>query len=557
MPTPQQVVIDVDELEILVRHLKLAAGARLLVVVCTPAQVEPMLEAVTVQLTAAGKARTLLRLEPYLTPDGRLPAVDEETLLRMVFEPLTTGDAATRPETLVVVDGSHGSQQDEHAWNTLFSRLNLARNTVMRRLGGPLLLALSPPIFSWLARGAPDLYSVRSAVVRFVLDAPPTLSAGPLQLRGTMSRSSPGRSKQPIEALSELLTELFDPRELESVLRLLSNGRSLADRMPRGAPLEETAHAMANLLGRHGLVDRELFELISRERPMERTEIAAVAGLWGVQLAATPQISSSDAAPRSIESTRIDASDRPMSASEALLILASYNPEEVLPGRIHDLRLYLSAEADDRADWERTTWTALRALRQSLVAQGRGKLLILPRCLGSLAVRAGAVFHRASGLDVAVAQRDDFTGLDEIWSLDGQATPATLRTDDRTPERGQAPEEVHLLLSITRDVFPLWSRWRFDHDQPAVMLHVRPSSGPGRASVQGAAAARDLALTITNLLLDQRTRYPTQPIRIFYAGPNGLAVAIGRGLNALGEIILMDLDKYRGAYVESFRFRAG
>ena len=563
MSTTQQVALDPDELDLLVRHLKLAAGARLLVVVCAPDQVEPMLEAVSRQLTAVGKVRPVLRLDPYQTPGGQLPAVDEETLLRAVFEPLTTGEAVTQAGTLVVVDGSHGSQQDEHAWQVLLSRLNLARNTVMRRLGGPLLLALSPRIYSWLARGAPDLYSVRTAVVRLVRDLPLTLSPQPLHVRSIegaeVPRASVGRwGRNPRAALLKLLEDTYDSIELMRLLQHHSYYRHLRYSLPTSnTPRREAIWEITDLLFRHGVVDRELFELLLSGRPKRWTEIAAVAELSGIDLFSSPEVTQEKIEFKSSPVGRTEAFLRPTDTPEAVLILASYNPEEVLPGKIHELRLYLPSEAEDRTDWERTTWTALRDLRQSLAAQGRRKLLILPRCVGGLAIRAGAVFHRASGLDVAVIQRDDEAGGEDTWILDGPASPAPLRTDERVPERAQTPKEIHLLLSITRDVFPQWSRWRFSHDQPAIMLHLQPSSGPGRTSVRGASAARDLALAITNLLLERRARHPDLPIRVFYAGPNGLAVAIGRGLNALGEIILMDLDKYRDTYVESFRFRAG
>ncbi len=560
MATPQ-LPLDQDQLSILARHLMLARGARLLVMVCEADQVEPSLASVEARLSATSKQYTPLRLDPYATPEGYLAAVDEETLNRVVFDPLTTGEEVTRPGVLVVVDGSRGSQRDEFVWQALFARLNLARNTVMRRLGGPLLLALSPGLFRWLARGAPDLYAIRSAVVRLASEEPSPEEERPssaLRLHAPEPSELDPRVRQRAQYdLEELLLDMFSVYELRRLLRSIPDTEIFERDLPLQAPPAALASAVVSWLERRALLNAETFSVILQARPRRAAEIKSIAAQLGVDVSTIDRPGGGETAPQTREEPRVTLADTSRSAPEAVLILASYNPEEVLPGRHADLRLFLSADAEDRATWESTTWSHLRDLRQALAAQGRKRLLILPRCVVGLAIRAGAVFHRATGMDVSVVQRDDSSGRDEVWALDGESSPANVHVELRLPDRGEVPEEVHLLLSIAQDTFPLWSRWRFTHAQPAVLLHIRPPGGTSRSAVQGAPAARDLARAVTGLLLQQRAAWPSIPIRVFYAGPAGLAVALGRGLNALGDIILMDLDKYRSTYVESFRFQGG
>lgn len=556
---PNPAALETEELETLVGHLRHAAGSRLLILVCRVEQEAPALAWVAAALLDAGKRREEVHLDPYATPLGPLHAVDEATLLAEVFDPLTTGEVVTQAGCWVVVHGSRGGAQDDDAWQALFARLNLARNTVMRRLGGPLLMVLSPEIFTWLARGAPDLYSIRSAVVRLDDPAPAPELGPPLRLRSLSEEppqrglASSGAARSRESTLEALLLDLFDEDELRQFLRSLPDGKPISHVIPgRGAPLAMLAHAAVGALDRRGRLDAPFFSALLAERPKAQDAIVQIAAAFGV----APQTPSPPVARETVAPT-LSWSPSPLESEEAALILASYNPDEVLPGRHPDLRLFLPAEAQDRAGWEAQAWPALRQLRQALIAQGRRRLRIHAPCVPGLAIRAGAVFHRASGFEVSVTQRDESTGRQGVWALDGPASPAPLRVDRREDEGLIGPDEVHLLVSATQDVFPMWSRWRFDHPEPAVMLHARPPTGPARDAVQGAPAARDLARAISDLALEERSKHPDLPLRIFYAGPNGLAVALGRSLNALSEIILMDFDKYAGRYVASFRFRPG
>lgn len=100
------------------------------------------------------------RLDPYVGWDLRRPMSKEE-LTERVLGPLL----ATQPETGWIVDASRASREDRDAWAYLFGRMNERRNSLQAHLGTALVICLPTELERCFAEEAPDLWSVRSAVL--------------------------------------------------------------------------------------------------------------------------------------------------------------------------------------------------------------------------------------------------------------------------------------------------------------------------------------------------------------------------------------------------------
>jgi hypothetical protein len=195
--------------------------------------------------------------------------------------------------------------------------------------------------------------------------------------------------------------------------------------------------------------------------------------------------------------------------------------------------------------------TPLSRIRQALGARGGDRWVVFyPRCLLGAAVFAGAVFHHQTGFWVDCEQGG------ELWDLNrqpGKLALPHLRVEVASQEDAPS-EEVHLLISISRDVRDGYGGWLRQHPEAAprhrVLVGHRDGPGPGALR---AIEAVDWADAIRQHLAPLRTA-PSAPLRIFCAAPAAFCVALGRSLNALGAVITMDLVKARGRYFASFIF---
>jgi len=87
-------------------------------------------------------------------------------------------------------------------------------------------------------------------------------------------------------------------------------------------------------------------------------------------------------------------------------------------------------------------------------------------------------------------------------------------------------------------------------ESPRVILHIQPPGGPGRDSVPRGVVT-DLGESIVETLI--RRKKTGDRLRFFIAAPNALSLALGRSLNALGDVRLMDWIKEEMRYVETFK----
>jgi hypothetical protein len=175
------------------------------------------------------------------------------------------------------------------------------------------------------------------------------------------------------------------------------------------------------------------------------------------------------------------------------------------------------------------------------------RVLLYPQCTPGVALRIGSLFHHSTGFSIQCAQGK------ELWDLDRHELQASCELDQKHDD-DKGSDGLHLLLSFAQSVRGGYEKWRESSDgrAPIATLELSPVAGPSRFSV-----SKDEAVTIAAQVVRHifRTRGMSRKLRIFCAVPNALAIALGRELNALGEIVTMDWDKDSGAYFETTRFR--
>lgn len=208
----------------------------------------------------------------------------------------------------------------------------------------------------------------------------------------------------------------------------------------------------------------------------------------------------------------------------------------------------------------------LNLLRQTLAGAGRRTLRLYPKCLPGMGIRAGFIFNHRTGFSLEVMQNDS------PWDVDLQKVrvrPRVRREEIKVPETPPAPDssqarsgvstpglstEMHVLLSYAQSVRELYLRWHASQQnlRVRVALEFMPPEGPSRDGV-----ARDEVTDLAELLVEQiiRARRSGEVVRFFVAIPLALAVALGRSMNALGVVSLMDFDRETLEYLETFRFR--
>ncbi len=80
-----------------------------------------------------------------------------------------------------------------------------------------------------------------------------------------------------LEALAQLLCELFNATEMRHWVQLLPNGRQLHTELPsEGASPQTLAREIVMVLDRHGRIDSALFDSLRKLRPDRRSDIERV-----------------------------------------------------------------------------------------------------------------------------------------------------------------------------------------------------------------------------------------------------------------------------------------
>lgn len=222
---------------------------------------------------------------------------------------------------------------------------------------------------------------------------------------------------------------------------------------------------------------------------------------------------------------------------------SSFQVSAVEPGTAQDS----NRKATWREDIEMKIVRPLRRIQERLSRAPKTQQIRLHvQCLPGVAIRVGALFHHATGFSV------DCDHYGEFWMLD---RPRTQREVEllANSSPGQGSDEVHLLLSFAQSVRGAYDTWRASSREyePRVALEIGPVEGPSRHSVSESDVVPIAEQIVRSVLA---VRGPAKKLRIFCAMPNSLAVALGRELNALGQIATMDFDKQSETYFETNTF---
>lgn len=234
------------------------------------------------------------------------------------------------------------------------------------------------------------------------------------------------------------------------------------------------------------------------------------------------------------------------------IVLANYNPRET---PVDDITFRIYSSFADRPSWEERFGGGLRKIIAALTSRADTKALeIWLACTPAVAIRTGVEMDRRTSFRVAAnpTGHDSLRGsLDVTAATDADIEVSTVVT---------AAPEIHVLLSVSQDVTLGYLEWVKETSAPeASQLRMRPTAGPSQKSIRDVAHALAWAREVRAQIIALRAAANLQSIpaiRIFFAGSVVLALAIGRELNAMGQLILMDYDRDTKRYVESFTFVA-
>lgn len=237
-----------DEVSSLVRALDLVVGFALFLVVTPYAKhLTVVRQAALDSGVAAGEV-----INPYRVENGA--AGLGENWPAAVVEHLVRDGASASPGPLWLdltgapgpnIGGERG--RDDDGWAAVFRALNLGRNTFAKQLDRPLVVFLPQRLSRLLAAEAPDLWSVRSAVVRMpqelgVLEAMATIPAGLVEAQQESSPTDLQRSLDRVDRARERLEH--DTAEVHVVA--LASALDEAARQMLATPRKEEALALAS-----------------------------------------------------------------------------------------------------------------------------------------------------------------------------------------------------------------------------------------------------------------------------------------------------------------------
>lgn len=186
----------------------------------------------------------------------------------------------------------------------------------------------------------------------------------------------------------------------------------------------------------------------------------------------------------------------------------------------------------------------LDAVRSS--APGRG-VLAEGRATLAACLALGRAFREVTDTPIAWLQKPST----EIWSYSSRPDESGFVSDLRAHDRDS--DDLAVLVSVTGDVEPAVVA---TGDLPAfrALLRVRPSDGAARRDLVGSQANHLAQLVVSAIRDAKRDLRTIQRTHLFLAGPTGLAVLVGRLLNALGPVQTYEHEQQEG--VGSYRAAA-
>jgi hypothetical protein len=203
--------------------------------------------------------------------------------------------------------------------------------------------------------------------------------------------------------------------------------------------------------------------------------------------------------------------------------------------------------------WTQTLLPDLdRVYRQIGRASPEPAVALRQRATISAGLAFGFVFSAASGIRVWVEQRTDDREV-QWWAAQEESPTIVglLLDEQRTPLDPQSHNTL-VEVGVAQDVGQSVNQWL--QSQPDTFAeHIRfvPDLGPGRTVVPDAAHVLAMARQIETACMRAHSARSAGTIHLFVAAPFGLALMIGRKLNACGRVQCYDFDKGAGRYVPS------
>lgn len=605
---------DPEALRELIEHLVLVDHAALyIVLVSGPAQADALLADLPDRVRAGGGLDwRLIRINPYRASGHQLSALSLTQIERSLWRPLLVDEGSiTGSGRMIALDLSAAGPSDEALWEGVFRRLNEARNALIARLSGPLLLVVPRGMARDLARAAPDLWSVRRHLADLSASGVEPTSDGPFgaferwlaNVEPTvLSQVQVDTRRSGLAELERLLNQMFLADELRRMVRRLPDGDQIDADVNWASPVAQIARGLVRALATRGGIGVHLFDALYDVRPFWRDDIQRVETellgprWWQVARLASDASQSWRAGERDraiglltnalhlgqrigdgpladslrdvianvyhqLETARVvranGSSLEELGAIEpgtpVVVSLTSFDPTEGISILSVHARYHLPAQSLAQG-WEPRAGVWLDALAARLQASGHEQVILFPRCPPALATRAGMALRYVEDLKVVVPSHG---GMDfEIWSLSDPPVPTAISYEQQT---GSDSTELQVVVSVSLDIRREWAEWRHVQDRRAEVLYFSPPGGPSRLAVDDAAQAVGVAEAISRTamaVLSHRPRPYT--LRIAFSGPGVLAVALGRALNPrmFSDIYLMDWDPRRQTYVETFHIRS-
>jgi hypothetical protein len=184
----------------------------------------------------------------------------------------------------------------------------------------------------------------------------------------------------------------------------------------------------------------------------------------------------------------------------------------------------------------------------------KGESAIVLECHSTLAALAGYELSRNSGCAVFPVQKP----RQELWKPGtGAMATSPLWIQERVP-RNAGAQDIAVALSLTHDIVPAVGDYLDTAcaGQVHLLLSLKPTTGVGPESVQGAGHAYQLAAALIPILRSARTS-PAARVHLFTSAPNALLFLIGQYREALGRITFYEYDfgfERHGTYEPSVSF---
>ncbi len=200
------------------------------------------------------------------------------------------------------------------------------------------------------------------------------------------------------------------------------------------------------------------------------------------------------------------------------------------------MTLLTTAEKVRKTSLFQTPLPALQDVRETLAATwGLRTVQVRAQAHLSAGFALGFVFQSPSGFPLAIHQKMA-DQQEQIWRSD--ASPAETEPLIINIQEGTVGSpDLAVELSITSDVAAAVDRFvQTNNVSFRARIVMRPREGAGRETVADNAQAVAIARQAVNALRRLRDERGTQRIHLFAALPLGLAVLLGRQLNACGPI---------------------